>query len=364
MIASSARQAAAAFSFPGQIVDVQPFGRGLINDTFLVTTDAPQQPRAVLQRINRRAFPRPELVMENLRALLDHAARRTPASDALRLPDIVCTREGRDYHLDAEGGFWRMLTYIEHTRALTALTGPAQAAEVGGVLGRFHFLTHDLDPARFRTTRAGFHQTPQYHARFREAAAGWRGETDAALDECLEFAEARRATVSVLEDARASGLLPVRIVHGDPKLDNVLFAEGADKAISLIDLDTVQPGLLHYDLGDCLRSCCNPAGESPTDPSEARFDLALCEALLARYFSATRALLTPEELRLVPEAIRLIPFELGLRFLTDHLQGDPYFKIAWPGHNLHRARTQFALVASIEQQEDALRARVAELARA
>ncbi|MCP9438280.1 MAG: phosphotransferase [Nitrospira sp.] len=357
--ANTVRRAAEAFDLGGRVLDVEPLGRGLINDTFLVTTD---HGRAVLQCINRRAFPRPELIMQNLRALLDHAARH--AQRALKLPDIHRTHAGSDFLVDADGAFWRALTYIENTRSIERIAHPQQAQAIGRVLGQFHALTHDLDPARLHTTRQRFHDTPWYFERLVTVLAGSAVNRDHAdLRSCLEFAEARANRVVVLEQARRRGELQTHVIHGDPKVENVLFDAASGAAVSLIDLDTVQPGLLHYDLGDCLRSACNPAGETPSDPAQARFDLDLCRALLGGYFAETRGLLTDADLHYLPDAIRLIAFELGLRFLTDHLQGDTYFKVAWRGHNLHRARTQFELTASIEAQDGAIRALVAELAR-
>jgi Ser/Thr protein kinase RdoA (MazF antagonist) len=345
-------RAAQAFAVGGAVREVRPHGRGLINDTFLVAFSGGHAARAILQRINRRVFPDPGRIMENLRVLLDHVARRqqnTTGRD-LRFPAILPARDGRDYFVDDAGDFWRALSYLEDTRPLDTLRDPHTAGEIGYALGRFHELTRDIDTRRLHLTRPGFHVTPRYFERFEEACARRAGAADAELEDSLAFAAARRSIVSALEDARRAGTLPPRVVHGDPKLDNVLFDESGRHAVSLVDLDTVQPGLLLTDLGDCLRSCCNPAGESPSDPAEARFDLELCRALLDRYFAETRGLLGAGELRLLPLAIRLIPFELGLRFLTDHLEGDRYFKIDRPGHNLWRARTQFRLVASIEQQ--------------
>jgi Ser/Thr protein kinase RdoA (MazF antagonist) len=371
--------AAQAFALEGRIVDIRPLGRGLINDSFIVATDASPPQRAVLQRINRRAFPQPELIMENLRALSAHAARRTmsdPRCRELRLPWIVRTRNGKDYFVDAEGGFWRALSYIENSRTLDALRDKREAGEVGFALGRFHALTHDLDPARLHVTRPHFHETPHYLARYLEVAAGQarsplpplpnpsptRGEGFNAERYCRDFIEARKESVNVLEDAKRRGEIALRVIHGDPKLDNILFDATSGEAVSLIDLDTVQPGLRHYDLGDCLRSCCNPAGESPKDPGEARFDLDIARAILARYFTETRGLHSEAELRLLPEAIRLIPFELGIRFFTDHLEGNRYFKVQWPGHNLLRATTQFRLVEDIERCEPNIRSMITELA--
>jgi Ser/Thr protein kinase RdoA (MazF antagonist) len=154
----------------------------------------------------------------------------------------------------------------------------------------------------------------------------------------------------------ARGDTRVRVIHGDPKVDNLLFDAAGERALCLIDLDTVQPGLLHHDIGDCLRSCCNRGGEAGA--TTARFDLALCEALLAGYAAATAGLLGAAEIDLIAPAIRLIPLELGIRFLTDHLQGDRYFRVRHRGENLTKAHRQLALVADIERQAAAIEAAV------
>ncbi len=356
--------AAGAFVRTGRISGLRPLGRGLINDTFLVSLEGADAGHFVLQRINRRVFTEPERIMENLRTLGAHlhARRGGPAGRALRLPEIRPARDGRDFHLDAAGEFWRALEYLAPSRVFESLDDPARAGEVGGALGRFHALTHALDARRLHVTRRHFHDTPHFYARFLQAAARPRPASTPRLAECLDFARARAPGVGALEDARRAGRLAMRVVHGDPKLDNVLFDEAGERAVGLVDLDTVQPGLIHCDLGDCLRSSCNPAGESPSDPAQARFDPALARAILAGWFAETRGLYPAEELAYLPAAIRLIPFELGLRFLADYLSGNVYFKVAGPEHNLLRAATQFRLVADIERREPEIAALVAELA--
>jgi Ser/Thr protein kinase RdoA (MazF antagonist) len=354
---SSERAVAAAFELKGDVVDVKPFGHGLINDTFLVVTDKGY--RAVLQRINRKAFPQPERVMQNLRALSDHRTARSNGPD-LRVPDVLRARDGRDFVVDDNGGFWRMLSYIDNTETLTVVDNLERAAEIGKALGQFHVLVDDLNPATLHATRPGFHQTPLYYARFVDAAQR-RAADDANVSSCLEFAFARAGIVGALEDAKQQGRLRLRVIHGDTKLDNFLFDAQTKKAVSLIDLDTVQPGLAHYDVGDCIRSAANPAGESPASLDHVRFDLDICRAVLSNYLKQAGAVLTRHDVEHLYDAIRLIPFELGLRFLTDHLEGDVYFKTQYRGHNLHRAQVQFRLTADIEKNQSAIRSIVAEL---
>lgn len=354
---------AGKFILDGKISAVHPHGRGLINDTFVVTVDTGTQ--VILQRINRHVFPRPERVMENLRVLTAHI-RQHAAGDtegrALRLPEILSARDGGDFFIDADGGFWRAQEFIAHTRTLDNIGDITQAEEVGFALGRFHCLIHDLDPARLHRTLPGFHDAPGYFARFLRASARPR-QTGASRDLLygLSFVERRWSLTRVLEQARREGKLSTRTIHGDTKLNNFLFDTRTGKAASLIDLDTVQPGLIHYDIGDCLRSCANPAGESPEDITSVRFDLDVGRAILRNYLAETRQFLTRHDYDYLYDAIRLIPFELGLRFLTDYLEGDHYFKTERPGQNLHRALAQFRLTASIEEHEQAIKSLIANL---
>ena len=305
--------------------------------------------------------------MDNLRVLAEHARGRGASARAgdngIRLPEILKTPDGRDHVIDPEGGFWRALEYIEESQTIENITDAKQAEEVGTALGRFHALIHHLDPARLHQTLPGFHDAPGYFARFlRVSALPRHTSVDQELLRGLSFVKRRWNLTRVLEQARRAGKLVTRAIHGDTKLNNFLFDKNTGKVISLIDLDTVQPGLIHFDIGDCLRSCANPAGESPEDIATVRFDLKIGRAILEHYLAETRGFLIPADFEYLYDAIRLIPFELGLRFLTDHLEGDRYFKIERPGQNLRRARAQFRLTTSIEEQEQPIRKLVDRLA--
>lgn len=339
---------------------ISPLGRGLINDSYLVETGSG---RWVLQRINGRVFPDPEGIMTNFARLTSHLARQRVAG--LAWPALRETTDGAAWTRDEAGDLWRMMSYLPG-RPLERLATPRQAAEVGHLLGRFHRLIANLEPASLRITLPGFHVTPAYLRQFDDALATVEASAhdagppqgDASLEPALEFLVCRRDGLSVLEMARQVGLIPERAVHGDPKLDNLLFDAKGRRALALIDLDTVQPGLVLHDIADCLRSCCNQAGEGAR-PEETGFDLAICRPLLRAYATATRGLLSPAEVDLLYPAIRLLPLELGLRFLTDHLQGDRWFRVTSHGQNLAKARAQFALVADIERQETAIRREIA-----
>lgn len=358
---SAALRAARQFaSGPGQ-PELEPLGRGLINDTYRVRDG---RDCWVLQRINRRVFTDPAAVMANLRRISEHARRvRLGCPDtAWRLPEVIPTRSGDDLFHDAQGEYWRAISYIDQTHGLSEIGDTAQAEQVGRAIGWFHGLLAELPAEALHDTLPGFHVTPAYLARYDAVRATAPTSTDApGLAAALLCVDTYRDGADVLEQAREQGRLRPRVIHGDPKLDNVLFDNHTGQAVSLVDLDTVKPGLLHYDLGDCLRSCCNRAGECSA-PAEASFDLEVFKAILSGYHHEAPGLLTRDDREYLFEAIRLLPFELGLRFLTDHLAGDCYFKVHEPGQNLTRALAQFSLVASIERQAREIRRILAALA--
>lgn len=355
-----ARGIADRFALPVPADRVDPYGTGLINATYLVTAgDA----RFILQRINERVFPAPERIMANLAALAAHLAGRD--HPGLRLPGLIRSRDGLPFVRAADGGVWRLMEFIAGAAGLAEVGDLDQAAEIGRILGRFHASTRDLPPDSLAVTLPGFHETPRYIDRLEQVLGTASADLGDDARRAVAFVAARGRGAGVLEAARRQGRVPSRVIHGDPKLDNILFDRESGRAVSLIDLDTVQPGLVLYDLGDCLRSCCNRRGESapvddggggPVSPLPSpRFDLDLCRAILAAYANEAGGLMAHAEIGLLFDAIRLIPFELGVRFLTDHLEGNRYFRITEPGQNLRKARVQFALVADIEDKEGAIR---------
>lgn len=346
--------AAGRFALPAPVETVEPFGKGLINDTFLATAGGSKY---ILQRVNGSVFPQPDRIMSNLALLQAHLASRTRSG--FRLPHLIRARDGRPCARGEDGEVWRLMEFLADSETLQRIEKRAQAREVGRILGRFHALVGDLDPARLAVTLPGFHVTPLCYEHLMQILDRGSGKHPNGILQAIAFATARRASTAVLEDARLQGYIPTRVIHGDPKLDNILFDCSTGRAIGLIDLDTVQPGLVHYDLGDCLRSCCNRGGESSGGNEDTRFDLDLCRSILRTYASETRGLLGGEEISLLFDAIRLIPFELGLRFLTDHLEGNRYFRVTEPGQNLRKAHVQFALVEDIERKEQEIRSIVA-----
>lgn len=358
---------AAAFDLPGRIRDLEPLGNGNVNDSYLVVCEGSPLQRFVLQRLNRTVFLRPELVMANMIAVGEHVEARLNQGCALLAerrwehPRVLLSRgEGRPW-VEREGGFWRLITFIESSRSFDVVASAEQAREVGFGLGVFHHLISDLPPAGLADTLEGFHVTPRYLEHYDAVLANEPAALGSEELHCLAFVEERRDFASVLEEARDSGQLRLRPIHGDPKVNNVMMEAGSGRACALVDLDTVKPGLIHYDIGDCLRSCCNPLGEETADLESVCFDVALCREVLSGYLAAASGFLTAADYDHLYVAMRLISFELGLRFFSDHLAGNVYFRTDRPGHNLQRALVQFRLTESIEAQEARILELIAEL---
>jgi Ser/Thr protein kinase RdoA (MazF antagonist) len=353
---------------------VLAYGQGNVHDTFLVTgrgthpgdPEATGEPQLILQRLNTRVFPRPEPVMANLRTCTGHLRRRlaevSPGPGRRwEVPRVLLTRDGRDHWLDPTGSFWRALSFIENAQSLEVIQDLEHAREVGYALGMFHALLSDLDPASLADTLPGFHETPGYLRRFDEVLTRQGAGQSPEVAAGLRSISRRRGWVQVLEAAKARGRLKLRTIHGDPKVNNVMVDRDSGQAVGLVDLDTVKPGLVQYDIGDCLRSGCNPLGEEVEAWETVRFEPELCRAILRGYLSRAGGFLTGNDYEYLYDAIRLIAFELGLRFFTDYLEGNVYFKVRDRDQNLLRALVQFKLTESVESQEKTIRAIIRDL---
>ncbi|MBW4420886.1 MAG: aminoglycoside phosphotransferase family protein [Myxacorys californica WJT36-NPBG1] len=355
---------AAQFSSGADITAVEAFGSGNINDTFLVTVKNISQPRFVLQRINTHVFRQPQLVMQNMSIFTCHVRdrlQRSPLARRWEVPRVLLTHEGDDHWIESDESVWRAISFIEGSESFDAMHDVDHAREVGYALGTFHSLISDLPPDQLADTLEGFHITPRYLQHYEQVLATTTVNLSSEVTYGLQFVRDRAEWCSVLEHAKAGGKLPLRLMHGDPKVNNVMFDCSTGKAVSVIDLDTVKPGLVHYDIGDCLRSGCNPIGEETEQWETVYFEPDLCQGILQGYLSVAKAFLTNHDYDYLFDAIRLIAFELGLRFLTDHLAGNVYFKVKHRDHNLMRALVQFQLTQSIESQETVIRSLIAEM---
>jgi hypothetical protein len=314
-----------------------------------------------LQKINVEVFQQPHLVMKNIGVYSQHVQNRLDERPLIgerrwEVPRVLLTSTGKDHWMAPNGGFWRALSFIENCDVFDALSNTTQAEEVGYALGLFHDLISDLPAEQMEDTLHGFHIAPAYLDVYDHILPNSTVAQTTEVKWAMRFIEERRALAAILEDAKEQGVLKMRLMHGDPKVNNFMVDKTTGRVISIVDLDTVKPGLIHYDIGDCLRSGCNRLGEDAEDPEKVEFDPDLSQAILRGYLSAGNTFLTENDYNFIYDSLRLIAFELGLRFFADHMNGDKYFGIKYPGHNLHRALVQFRLAASVEAQEAALRA--------
>lgn len=351
----------AEFRLYGEFVIGVPFGTGHINDTYAVTYDQGGTfNRYIFQRVNTRVFRNPEALMENFVRVTSHIAgkiRRERAADPRcrrRTLEVVPSRSGDPFWRDPEGNFWRCYVFVENARTYDVLETPELAFAAASAFGGFQADLADLKE-RLHETIPDFHNTPARLARLEEVVR---------LDPCgrlrevgpeLEFILARRDDCSALLRLRDAGELRELVTHNDTKLNNVLIDDLTGAGCCVIDLDTVMPGLPHYDFGDMVRTGTSPAAEDETDLDKVVMRFPMYEALLRGYLQGAGSFLSQVEKSWLPFSGKLITLEIGIRFLTDYLEGDVYFKVRRPGHNLDRCRTQLKLVASIESQFDAMR---------
>jgi len=357
---------AKGFALGRRVFSLEPFGNGNVNDTFLVTCRDGSPRRFLLQRINPRVFPFPRQIAGNMRTVTEHVLerlQRDPFCSSLRweVPRLLLTREGLEYEVDWKGHVWRAMTFIEEAETFQTVQGEKHAREVGRALGIFHCLIHDMPMDKVVRVLENFHVAPHYLQRYDRILSHGFPAKSPETEHVRKFVDERRGVVSHLEDAKAQERLEVVPIHGDPKVNNILFDRLSHTAVAMVDLDTVTPGLLLYDLGDCLRSCCNLLGEETREWERVRFDMDLCRAILGGYMASSQKGLKEGDRDHLFEAIRLLPLELGLRFFTDYLEGNVYFKVAFPEQNLLRALVQFRLTESIEEQSVSLRILIGDL---
>ena len=350
----SVRQAAEAFDLPGGKIQAEPFGNGHINRTYKVCPEGSGR-RYILQRINQYVFHHPDQVQENILAVTSHLREKIrqeggdPERETLR---VMMTRDGKPYYLDGEGGWWRMFPFVEGTFSRDLPDSPEIFEECGEVFGRFQRRLNDFPAEKLHETIPDFHNTPWRVRRLEEAARkdseGRLKDVRQELDFCLRQAE----WAGFLTEGQRTGRLPLRVAHNDTKLNNVLLDRETGKALCVVDLDTVMPGLVACDYGEAIRTGACTAPEDERDPDRIQLSMPMVRAYTRGFLRELREELTPEEIRSLPWGSRTMTLENGIRFLTDHLEGDQYFAIHRPGHNLDRARAQLTLLRRMEEKWD------------
>jgi Ser/Thr protein kinase RdoA (MazF antagonist) len=355
------REVLSAYGYSSLDTSICVLGKGNINDTYLITAGSAS---LVLQRINEKVFSSPTKIIENFWLVSSHLLECSLSlGESFRVAAPLAAKNGALYVRDSGGGYWRAQEYLAH-QPNKKLVGTTQACSVGRVLGRFHRLLAKLNHQALHDPLPGFHNLPLYLADFDALSSRHRNRKTAqsgSTEGCLEMIEAFRDKAAFFQQAIVNGDARLQAVHGDPKLDNFIFSDEG-YAVGMIDLDTVGSGLIEQDLGDCLRSCCNLLGELSAELKKPVFDLDCCRAILEGYFSVAQELTSCGQIVYIFEGISLITFELGLRFFTDHLRGNSYFKVERDGDNLARAVVQFALLEDIVAKETEIRQMVDRLA--
>jgi Ser/Thr protein kinase RdoA (MazF antagonist) len=351
------RAAVARFPLQGELLDIRPLQRGHIHDTFVSRwRDGQVQRQFIHQRMNEDVFPDLVLLMGNIQRVSAHLVEKLArdGDEGFEPLRLVLARNGEPFARTSSGS-WRTFDFIEDTSSFDRCSGPDQAWEAARAFGWFQAQLHDLPADELGETLPRFFSSPHRHAQFRSALATADAERKRSAWAEIEFAQQRSEMVGVIAALLKSGAMPRRVIHGDTKLNNILFDNASGKARGIVDLDTCMAGWSLYDFGDLVRFTAATSAEDETDLSRVGTDLELYRALADGYLATAGRFLTPEEVELMPFAARLVTFTIGLRFLADHLAGDHYFKIHRPGHNLDRARVQLGMVRFMEQHADAMK---------
>lgn len=345
-----------AFQFEGDIVEVKPYGNGHINDTYYVQTT---QNQYIIQRINHYVFKDPEKLMRNYRLVTDYVKgiidkqHGDPNRETLT---IIPTKDGKDFYQATNGNYYRAILFIDQTISLETMTNPQDFYKTGLAFGHFQFLLKDFDATLLAETIPHFHHTPTRFQTFLNVYQKADENKKQTAKREIDFVLAHEEDTRKLCEMYESGELPLRVTHNDTKLNNILFDKNNMEPLCIIDLDTVMPGLVGYDFGDAIRSGATYAKEDETNLELVKLELDLYEAFTKGFIEGTQGILTNFEINSLPLAAKTMILECGIRFLTDYLEGDVYFKTDYPKHNLVRTRTQFKLVEEIEKNWATLQA--------
>ncbi len=342
-----------AFGLEGELIEAAPYGFGHINSTHcLVLEQNGKHKRYILQKINHSIFSDVEGLMNNIALVTEHIRKKNignPDIDRCTLT-IVRSIDQKLFYQNEKGEYYRVYTFVENTVALQTVENPEQLRVLGAAFGEFQNQLADFDASQLHETIADFHNTADRYRLLEEAIAKDIAGRAASVSDEIRFARERKADTELLVGLLATGKLPLRVTHNDTKLNNLLFDEKDLRAVCVIDLDTVMPGLVHYDFGDSIRSGANTAREDEADLSKVSMDLACFEKYTDGFLSSCGNRLTEEEIRHLAFSAKLLTYECGIRFLTDYLNGDTYFKIHYEHHNLNRCRVQFQLVRDMESK--------------
>lgn len=346
------------FSIPGTLVATKANHQGHINSTYVCTfNDQGTQTKYTLQRINSVVFPHPEEVMENIMLVTNHIKSKIaglPDKDQ-RCLTVISAKDGKPYVIDDEGGYWRAYRYIEHVATYDTISDASKAYQLGEAIGRFQNQLSDFDSQKLHVTIPNFHNMGWRYTQLTEAATKDCKNRLSSVQLEYNFLMENRTRGLSLWEGMESGRFPTRVTHNDTKMNNVLFSEDGTEALCVIDLDTVMPGTILFDTGDMIRTATNTACEDEKDLSKVHCNVELFASLLKGYRSQADRFLTKEESSMLVESGRVTTQIMAVRFLSDYLSGDVYYHIDRPEHNLDRARTQIALMRSMDSEWERLK---------
>ena len=346
------REAAMAFALAGDIVSIERYGSGHINDTFRMVTQGKQGEKVyILQHMNGDVFDDCDQLMSNVQRVTAHLADKIekqggdPERETLQ---VVPTKTGKAYHRDENGDGWRVYPFITNATSYDRPDTPEKFRQSGLAFGKFQYLLADFPAADLYETIINFHNTVDRFAKFKHAVEQDVMGRAKDVQEEIAFVLNREQDCAFFGDLLAKGEVPLRVTHNDTKLNNVLFSIDTGEAICVIDLDTVMPGFAAHDFGDAIRFGASTGAEDEVDLSKISCSMQMFEAYLQGFLKGCGGRLTRKEMETLPMGAKIMTFECGMRFLTDYLEGDVYFRTHREGHNLDRARTQFKLVADME----------------
>ena len=341
------------FQWNGEFDSIRPYGDGHINDTYLVTMqDGDQSLPYILQRVNHEIFKATEQLMENIEKvtgyLVDYIKEHPlPNYEVLTL---VPTHIGQSYYKDAEGNYWRSYEFVHNATGHLFAENATMLYEAGRAFGLFQYMLKDYPAETLHETIKDFHNTQQRFENFKTVLAQDSKNRAKECRESIDFTLQHQEITTLILSEMASGNIPTRVTHNDTKINNVLLDDASGKGRCVIDLDTVMPGSALYDFGDAIRSCGSTLEEDATNLEDMDVDLERFEAYTKGYLEIMKDELTAKELELLPMSAIIMTFECGMRFLTDHLDGDKYFKVHKDNHNLIRAKNQYAFVKKMEEK--------------
>lgn len=354
-------EALISFDMEGMVMKAVPFGNGHINDTFLMTLrkDDGTEVRVTLQGMNKRVFTQPVELMENIMGVTTFIRNKVieqggdPEREAL---NVIPTKDGKPYFMDSDGEYWRCYKYIENSTCYDKVENPKDFYESAVAFGNFQKLLADYPAETLHETIKGFHDTKARFSVFKQAVEADVCGRVASVQKEIDFVLAREELANLFTDMLTKGEIPLRVTHNDTKLNNVLIDDETGKGICVIDLDTVMPGLAVHDFGDSIRFGASTAAEDEKDLDKVWCDMELFDIYTKGFIEGCGGKLTQKEIELLPVGALAITYECGMRFLTDYLQGDVYFKTHREGQNLDRCRTQFKLVSDMEEKLETMKA--------